>query len=239
MAECPQSERLKFSNNMKKNIMTLSLLAAMFIGAATYAGTQAHRYSHPKKCPEQSHRYYATHFNDMQHRHMEAAKECGIPEPLKDKEEAESMRRKYRLVEIKPCRRYEVDELTYSVPYLTKDAARLLKDIGKNFRDSLSSKNICPHRIIVTSLLRTDDDVKRLKKRNGNASENSVHRYATTFDISYKSFEPIGFEWKTVDTGTLKNVLAEVLKDLRQDERCYVRYEKNQACFHITVRHKE
>ncbi|MCM1503266.1 MAG: DUF5715 family protein [Bacteroidales bacterium] len=224
---------------MKKSTIIFSLLAAVICLAAVYAVTQAYRYAHPARCPEQSHRYYGRKFNDMQNRHAEAAKECGIPEPLKDREEAESMRRKYRLKEVKTCRRYKVGALAYSVPYLTKDAARLLDDIGKNFQDSLSAKNILPHKIIVTSVLRTDKDVENLGKRNGNASKNSVHRYATTFDITYKSFEPVGYKWKETDTGTMKQVLAEVLSDLRAEGRCYVRYEKNQACFHITVRRKK
>lgn len=219
---------------MKKTMIKICLLAAVLC-LVSYCGFLVRSYAHPSRSLEQPHRYYDARFNDMQNRHVKAAMECGIPQPVKDREEAEAMRRKYRLVEIRTCRRYKVAKLTHSVPYLTKDAARLLKDIGRNFQDSLSSKNILPHKIIVTSVLRTDEDVKKLGKHNINASSNSVHRYATTFDISYKSFEPVGMKWKT-DSGTLKNVLAEVLQDLRQDGRCYVRYEKNQACFHITVR---
>ena len=35
---------------------------------------------------------------------------------------------------------------------------------------------------------------------------------------------------------TLKWVLSEVLKDLRKQGRCHIKYEKRQGCFHITVR---
>lgn len=41
--------------------------------------------------------------------------------------------------------------------------------------DSLSCKGLNPNQIIVTSVLRTADDVKRLRRRNGNASANSAH----------------------------------------------------------------
>ena len=34
----------------------------------------------------------------------------------------------------------------------------------------------------------------------------------------------------------LKMVLSEVLYDLRQREMCYIKYEKKQGCFHLTVR---
>jgi hypothetical protein len=35
---------------------------------------------------------------------------------------------------------------------------------------------------------------------------------------------------------TLKWVLCEVLRDIRRQERSYVKYEVKQGCFHITVR---
>ena len=92
----------------------------------------------------------------------------------------------------------------------------------------------------VTSVLRTRDDVKRLRRRNGNASMNSAHFYGTTFDLSWKRFrkveDPDGRPLQDVGADTLKMVLAEVLRDLKREERCYVKYELKQGCFHITSR---
>ena len=34
----------------------------------------------------------------------------------------------------------------------------------------------------------------------------------------------------------MKQVLAEVLRDMRESKMCYVRYESSQKCFHITSR---
>jgi hypothetical protein len=34
----------------------------------------------------------------------------------------------------------------------------------------------------------------------------------------------------------LKNLLAEVLYDLQTHDRCYVKFERHQSCFHITAR---
>ena len=97
-----------------------------------------------------------------------------------------------------------------------------------------------PNRIIVTSVLRTEKDVKRLRRRNTNASSNSTHAYGTTFDISWKRFQKVededGRPMQDVGADTLKLVLAEVLRDLRRADRCYVKYEIKQACFHITTR---
>jgi len=132
---------------------------------------------------------------------------------------------------------YKVDELKHSVPFLVDDASKLLVDIGLNFRDSLLIKKLPLYKIIVTSVTRTQDDVNKLKRRNCNAIENSVHCYGTTFDISWRRFEKIGPEGKDdISADKLKFVLAEVLHDLRERNKCYIVHERKQACFHITVR---
>ena len=119
-------------------------------------------------------------------------------------------------------------------------AAALLDTIGQNFLDSLASKGLNPNRIIVTSVLRTEKDVKRLRRRNTNASSNSTHAYGTTFDISWKRFQKVededGRPLQDVNADTLKLVLSEVLRDLRQADKCYIKYELKQGCFHITAR---
>ena len=84
-------------------------------------------------------------------------------------------------------------------------------------------------------MLRTDEDVKNLSKRNINASQRSVHCYGTTVDISYKRFVKHDDEGKDANQVHLKAVLAEVLRDLKKEGRCYVKHEIKQACFHITA----
>ena len=160
-----------------------------------------------------------------------------IKQPLKNRSEAEGV--KGHLVNIKSNRHYKIDRLTHSIPYLTDGAARLLDTIGKNFQDSLKSKGLPVSKIIVTSVLRTQEDIKRLQSSgNTNASSNSAHCHATTFDITYVRFERSGnlLPGKTVQTGTLKRVLGEVLLDLKKQKKCYVKYEVKQRCFHITTR---
>jgi hypothetical protein len=132
---------------------------------------------------------------------------------------------------------YKVDDLKYSMPYLVPKAAILLSDICLNFRDSLISKKMVVYKPIVTSIMRTTDDVKDLSRRNRNASENSAHCYGTTFDITWARFEKAGSsDPQTSNNYHLKYVLGQVLNDLRECERCYVKYERKQSCFHITAR---
>ena len=158
--------------------------------------------------------------------------------PIASREEARNLGD--RLDEIGPCELYGMDSLTHSIPYLVPKASELLDTIGANFLDSLACKGLNPNRVIVTSVTRTKEDVKRLRRTNGNASMNSCHFYGTTFDISWKRFEkvedPDGRPMQDVSADTLKLVLSEVLRDLRKADRCYVKYELKQGCFHITAR---
>lgn len=180
---------------------------------------------------------YKRTFGDLNDTHLKAAQAVGI-RPIAGREEAEKLKEK--LQHIRSNGLYAVDSLTHSIPYLTVGAARLLDSIGSNFLDSLEAKGLNPNRVIVTSVLRTKEDVKRLRRRNVNATENSAHFYGTTFDISWKRFEkvedPDGRPLQDVSADTLKLVLSEVLRDLRQADRCYIKYELKQGCFHITTR---
>ena len=131
---------------------------------------------------------------------------------------------------------YVGDELIHSSPFLVEEAYNLLHDIGRNFQDSLKSKHLPAYSVIVTSVLRTDEDVDKLSRRNINASQRSVHCYGTTVDITYRRFAKHDDESPDASEVDLKAILAEVLFDLKKAGRCYVKYEVKQACFHITAR---
>lgn len=182
---------------------------------------------------------YKRSFNDLNDVQLATAKRIGI-RPIASREEAEDEVESAYLERIASCERYDVDSLTHSIPYLIPKASALLDTIGVNFLDSLKHKGLNPNKIIVTSVLRTKDDVERLRRTNGNASLNSCHFYGTTFDISWKRFtkveHPEGRPMQDVSADTLKLVLSEVLRDLRKADRCYVKYELRQGCFHITAR---
>lgn len=180
---------------------------------------------------------YKRSFPDLNDKHLTIAQAIGICPP-KDRDEAERM--KDELVHITNNEFYSVDSLTHSIPYLVPQASLLLDTIGANFLDSLTAKGLNPNQIIVTSVLRSQNDVKKLRRRNGNASANSAHCYGATFDVSWKRFKKIedeeGRPLQDVSSDTLKLVLSEVLRDLRQADKCYIKYELKQGCFHITAR---
>lgn len=177
-------------------------------------------------------------FPDVQDVQIISAMKWGVS-PVADREDAEL--RKSELVYVGMDPYFCVDKhMSHSIPYLVPRAHDLLQNIGKSFLDSLYVRGIPLHRIIVSSVLRTEKDVERLRKQNGNASQQSCHRYGTTFDIAYNRYStvshPDSLNRRAVRNDTLKWVLSQVLRDLRADSLCYVKYERKQGCFHITVR---
>lgn len=180
---------------------------------------------------------FKTCFPDTQSVQLAAAMKWGVKR-VKNRDDAE--KRKSELVYVGANPYVHIDKLYSSIPYLVPRAAVLLQDIGQAFFDSLYVKGINLHRPIVTSVLRTEADVTKLRRHNGNATENSCHLYGTTFDICYNRYEtvqaPDGPERRAVRNDSLKYVLCEVLRDMREQGRCYIKYEVKQGCFHMTVR---
>ena len=181
---------------------------------------------------------FAREFNDLNDVQLSVAQAIGVP-PVADRDAAEHL--KSKLVKLEDTDTYVVDSLTHSIPYLIPSAKELLDRIGRNFQDSLASKGLNPNKLVITSVLRTEADVKKLRSRNLNASENSAHRYGTTFDISYWNYVKIpedrGRPYEDVPPEYLRATLSQVLKDIHdQPGTCYIKYERKQSCFHITVR---
>lgn len=175
-------------------------------------------------------------FPDSNSVQMASAERWGVS-PVQNRADAE--RRKTELVYVGVNPYYHVDNLRESIPYLVPSAAVLLQDIGRAFYDSLFVKGVPLQQIVVSSVLRSEEDVARLRRHNGNASENSCHRFGTTFDVCYNRFrsvETADEPRRGVRNDTLKWVLSEVLRDMRQQGRCHVKYEVKQGCFHITVK---
>lgn len=175
--------------------------------------------------------------NDVQ---LVAARRNGVKPPA-DRTAAAELVRTNKLVNITNSPYYTVDDLRHSMPYLVPKAQQLLNTICLNFIDSLHVKGLPLHLPMVTSVLRTTADVARLQKGNGNATTNSCHCYGTTVDISYNRFVPVTGTYNTSAEllrwdFRMKQVLAEVLNDLRLQNKCYVKYERKQGCFHLTVR---
>lgn len=181
--------------------------------------------------------HFGNTFPDQNDVQLVAAARYGV-KAVVDRADAEH--RKSELVYVGSNPFYHIDSrMRSSIPYLVPRAAILLQDIGRSFFDSLQTKQIPLHKVIVTSVLRSKADVEKLRRRNSNATENSCHLYGTTFDICYNRYhtveDPDGPRRRQVRNDSLKWVLSEVLRDMREQKRCLVKYEVKQGCFHITV----
>lgn len=176
---------------------------------------------------------YERHFKDLQIKQKEAAIRNGLP-PFESQADIEArykkLRRGRKLVQISTNSKYIVRDLDYSSPYVVPKVAELLEDIAELFQAKTNSKS----KFMVTSVLRTEEDVAKLRKTNVNASVASCHCYGTTIDISYVRFgeDPV----KPRGDYELRLALAQTLHELRKAGRCYVKIERKQFCYHITVR---
>lgn len=171
-------------------------------------------------------------FNDSNRVHLEVARAAGIG--IITAPEAAWINGR-GLVKVLSDSNIYIDKLTHSYPYLTPLAAELLLETGKRFSDSLDARGGGEYRIKVTSMLRTPQSVGRLKRVNRNANAESAHTYGTTFDISYSKFicDDARATRRTFDD--LRELLIEIVDDLRNEGRCKVKIERRQACLHITA----
>lgn len=178
---------------------------------------------------------YKSKFNDLQARQFEAASSIGLSRQPENRSDAASMRR--QLVEIRTNDNYIVDSLTHSVPFLIPVAARELDAIGEEWADILARNGLPHYRFYVTSVLRTQEDIKYLQRSgNINSVTRSCHCYGTTFDLAYMRYDKVTRTRDYMHEDNLKLVLGQVLLNHQRAGKIYVKYEWKQSCFHITVR---
>lgn len=167
--------------------------------------------------------------NDLQ---LTAARALGFA-PIEDLRGAYNLKRP--IVAVYSCPHYVVDSLWMSMPYLIPEAAQLLADISRAWCDTVKARSGCDYRLRVTSLTRSDYSVARLVRRNRAATEQSCHRYGTTFDVSWSRFD-CRDTMRVANLEDMKNTLAEIIYSMREQGRCYAIYEHKSGCFHVTVR---
>lgn len=172
--------------------------------------------------------------------HIEVAQKKGLAVPLPSQKEVQNNLTKHitknKLKKVDDCRYYEVPKLTNSLPYLKKDAANFLDELGKRFESRLSKMNVRYYRFSVTSILRTQDDQKSLRKSNVNATKNlSSHYFGRTVDLSQNRFFERGNS-TPIYSFPLRNLLLRELLEMQKEGKCYVLLEHQTKCIHITVR---
>jgi hypothetical protein len=141
-----------------------------------------------------------------------------------------------KLVKVNSGRSYTIEKMSFSYPYVTRDSKILIDEIARRLREKASQKGLNGVRFYITSMTRKTDNVKSLRRFNLNASANSPHLYGNAFDISYKRFIARKWHLTNCDKKFLKEALAEVIWQLRSENKCWATYEKLQSCYHVVAR---
>lgn len=164
--------------------------------------------------------------NDALELHLETAASFGLP-LLEKSSDLDSFLTIGKLVPIYNNPGFYIDSLTHSTPVMLPEAYEVLKEMGRLFIAKAGNQQS----FTVTSVTRTMDNQKHLRRLNPNATKgNSSHSFGCSFDISY-----IRFNQKHGRNKKLQNLLEEVLLEMRNDHKIYVVVEKRVKCFHITV----
>lgn len=119
---------------------------------------------------------------------------------------------------------------------MKEDAVDFLDNLGLRFHKRLNELGVRNYKFSVTSVLRTTNDQKGLRKSNVNATpNNSSHYYGLTFDLAQTQFFESGKK-EAVYSYRLRNLLLRELIELQEQGKCYVLLENQTKCIHITVR---
>jgi len=158
--------------------------------------------------------------------HLLAAQNFGV-DILESTKSVDKYIAKGKLVKIKKkSRGYRLQTLEYSRPFLVKKARTTLENMAGKFATETKSF------FVVSSVTRTLEDQCRLRKVNSNASLGiSSHNYGAAFDISY-----VRFDHQLKVNTKLEKQLEKVLEEYKNLGRIFYIKEKQQSCYHITVR---
>ena len=159
--------------------------------------------------------------------HLDASKSFGI-KLLQDAKAVQKYINNGKFHKIKKTGKgYRVQKLDYSRAWMVSKGKSMLEKIGTRF-----SKETKGHTFTVSSITRTLEDQCRLRRVNSNAAMGiSSHNYGNSFDVSYVRFNGI-LQYNP----KMELALEKVLKYYYNLGRIYYIKERQQSCFHVTVR---
>ncbi|MCE7053220.1 DUF5715 family protein [Algoriphagus sp. AGSA1] len=160
-------------------------------------------------------------------KHLYAAEHNGFG-LIEDEDHMKKLVEDEKLVQVSEGNGYEVMTLTHSHPFITPYSKTVLEEIGTAFQTLTDTETF----FVLTSVTRTPDQQKSLRKRNRNATEGiSSHSYGSSFDISY-----IRFNGKKSFDRKKQKALEKVLDEFQEDGKIFFIKERKQSCYHVTVR---
>jgi hypothetical protein len=188
-----------------------------------------------RKCIDYKQKDFSRKLNDRLVDYASAAKQRGIV-PCRTDGDIRDRVAAGKLVKVTGGKNYSVDRLTHSSPYLTRDTKKVLDEIAKRFREKTADKKLYGAKLIITSMTRKTESIRRLRRNNSNASVNSPHQYGNAFDITYKRFIVKKLSMTNCDHKFMKEALAEIILQMKKEGKCWATYERSQNCFHVVSR---
>lgn len=159
--------------------------------------------------------------------HLDASKSFRV-QLLKDSKTVQKYINNGKFHKIKKSGKgYRVQRLDYSRAYMVSKGKATLESMASRF-----SRETKGHTFTVSSITRTLEDQCRLRRVNSNASLGiSSHNYGNSFDISYIRFNDV-----LKYNPKMEIALEKVLNHYANSGRIYYIKEKQQSCYHVTVR---
>jgi len=229
---------IRFKSRRTFNLFKISVAAVfIFLMMLLFNANPTNRiFSYfSRKCINYNQKDFSRKLNDRLVDYASAAKQKGII-PCRTDEDIRNRVAAGKLVKVTGGKNYAVDRLTHSSPYLTRDTKKLLDEIARRFREKTRDKNLYGTKLIITSMTRKTESIKRLRRNNSNASVNSPHQYGNAFDITYKRFIVKKLTMTNCDHRFMKEALAEIILQMKKEGKCWATYERSQNCFHVVSR---
>ncbi|MBB6325055.1 hypothetical protein FHS59_000670 [Algoriphagus iocasae] len=133
-----------------------------------------------------------------------------------------------KLVLVDKGKGYEIMKLTHSHPYITPYSKVILEELGLAFQALTDDESF----FTITSVTRTPEQQKSLRRRNKNATGGTSSRsYGVSFDISY-----IRLNGKKRFSRPLQKKIETILKEFEKSDKIVFIKERKQSCYHVTVR---
>ena len=219
-----------------KVLLKISFAIVISLSLLLFVESRGHPLNYfNRRCLDYRQKDFSRLLNDRIVDYSFEAKQKGI-DPCRNNAELNQKISDGVLVRVKSGSLYIVDRMSYSYPAVTGDSKILLDEIARRFSEKTSYKGLPGSRFYITSMTRRPDFLKRLRRFNRNSSANSPHLYGNAFDISYKRFSVRKLFLTNCDKKFLKEAIAEVIWQLRDEKRCWATYERMQNCFHVVSR---
>ena len=177
---------------------------------------------------------YTSQLNNSLSQYMDRSVKQGI-RPVGTTAGLRSAYRAKKLVLVEKNDGYILDDFQYSYAFLTPYAARILRELGAAFQDSIANTHLASCSLIVTSMTRTHYTVSKLVKSNKTAVRKSPHLNGNSFDFSFSRFATEK-DLTPDELSYLQTTIAKILLKFKKEIKIWVTYEAHEECLHVVAR---